>query len=53
MKQKISNEAYNEYVEQITPTYSLWKNCFNAFWVGGLICLLGEFIFSFLKILSV
>lgn len=22
MKQKISNEEYNEYVEQITPTYS-------------------------------
>ena len=49
MKQKISNEEYNEYVEQITPTYSLWKNCFNAFWVGGLICLLGELIFSFFK----
>ena len=49
MKQKISNEAYNEYVEQITPTYSLWKNCFNAFWVGGLICLIGEFIFTFFQ----
>ena len=49
MKQKISNEEYNEYVEQITPTYSLWKNCFNAFWIGGLICLLGEFIFVFFK----
>lgn len=46
MEQKISNEAYNEYVEQITPTYSIWKNCFNAFWVGGLICVLGECIFS-------
>lgn len=49
MKQKISNEEYNKYVEQVTPTYSLWKNCFNAFWVGGLICLLGELIFSFFK----
>lgn len=47
MEQKISNEEYNEYVEQITPTYNIWKNCFNAFWIGGLICLLGEFIFSF------
>lgn len=41
MKQKISNEEYNEYVEQITPTYSVWKNCLNAFWVGGLICVIG------------
>ena len=49
MKQKISNEEYNEYVEQITPTYSVWKNCLNAFWVGGLICVIGEFIFAFFK----
>ena len=49
MKQKISNEEYNEYVEQITPTYSVWKNCLNAFWVGGLICVIGELIFAFFK----
>lgn len=45
MKQTISNEDYNAYVEQITPTYNIWKNCFNAFWVGGTICLIGEIIF--------
>ena len=45
MKQTISNEEYNAYVEQITPTYNIWKNCFNAFWVGGTICLIGEIIF--------
>ncbi len=44
MKQTISNEAYNAYVEQVTPTYSIWKNCFNAFWIGGTICLIGEII---------
>ncbi|MDE5863771.1 MAG: stage V sporulation protein AC [Lachnospiraceae bacterium] len=47
VKQKLSNEEYNEYVEQVTPTYSVWKNCFNAFWVGGLICVIGELIFAF------
>lgn len=47
MKQTISKEAYNEYVEQVTPTYSTWKNCFNAFWIGGSICLIGEIIFWF------
>lgn len=47
MEQKISNEQYNEYVEQVTPKYSIWKNCFNAFWLGGLICVLGELIFLF------
>ncbi len=49
MEQKISNDDYNEYVEQITPTYNIWKNCFNAFWVGGLICLIGELIFYLLR----
>ncbi len=47
MKQTISNEAYNAYVEQVTPTYSIWKNCFNAFWIGGTICLIGEIILCF------
>lgn len=47
MEQKISNEEYNNYVEQITPTYNIWKNCFNAFWIGGLICVIGEIIYSF------
>lgn len=45
MKQIISNEKYNEYIEEITPKYNIWKNCFNAFWVGGTICLIGEIIF--------
>lgn len=49
MEQKISNKEYNEYVEQVTPTYSTWKNCFHAFWVGGLLCVIGECIFYFFK----
>lgn len=49
MEQKISNEDYNKYVDQITPKYNIWKNCFNAFWIGGLICTLGEGIFYFFQ----
>lgn len=49
MEQKISNQEYNEYVEQITPTYSTWKNCLNAFWVGGLLCVIGECFFFIFK----
>lgn len=45
MKQTMSNQEYNDYIEEITPTYSLWKNCFHAFWIGGLICLIGEAFF--------
>jgi len=38
------NEAYNEYVKQVTPTHNLWANCFKAFLLGGLICTIGQFI---------
>ena len=49
-KEKISlqeqqrNEAYNEYVKQVTPTHNLWLNMFKAFLLGGFICLVGQFI---------
>lgn len=49
MEQKISNEEYNKYVDEITPTYNTWKNCLNAFWIGGAICVIGELIFSFFQ----
>lgn len=45
MKRTMSNKEYNEYIEKITPTYNVWKNCFNAFWIGGGICLIGELFF--------
>lgn len=38
------NEAYNEYVKQVTPTHNLWVNMFKAFLLGGFICLIGQFI---------
>ena len=49
-KEKISiqeqrrNEAYNEYVKQVTPTHNLWGNMFKALLLGGVICLVGQFI---------
>lgn len=40
------NDAYNEYVEKVTPTHNLWANMGKAFLLGGAICLLGQFITS-------
>lgn len=40
------NEAYNEYVKQVTPTHNLWTNVLKAFLLGGFICLIGQFIVS-------
>ena len=38
------NEAYNEYVKQVTPTHNLWMNMLKAFLLGGFICTIGQFI---------
>lgn len=40
---------YDEYVKNITPTTSFPKNLFNAFWIGGLICILGQALLDFFK----
>lgn len=38
----LRNKKYNEYVESKTPKTSEWPSLFNSFWVGGLICCLGQ-----------
>lgn len=42
MKQEPSKEEYNQYVEEVTPTHSCFKNSLKAFFVGGIICTIGE-----------
>lgn len=39
-----SNKNYQEYVNKKSPNSPIFKNCFNAFWVGGLICSIGQII---------
>ncbi len=42
MKNEPSNKEYNKYVEEVTPTHSCVKNCIWAFFVGGIICVIGQ-----------
>lgn len=44
-----SVKQYQEYVEKKSPNSPIVKNCFNAFWVGGLICSIGQIILSICK----
>ena len=44
-----SKETYKTYVEKKSPPSTILKNCFNAFWVGGLICTIGQVIFNICK----
>lgn len=39
-----TQKSYQEYVNKKSPNSPILKNCFNSFWVGGLICTLGQFI---------
>ncbi|MDR1150120.1 MAG: stage V sporulation protein AC [Clostridiales bacterium] len=46
MVNKLS-EKYKKLVDKISPDSKIYLNCFNAFWTGGLICTLGQFITNF------
>ena len=42
-----TQKQYNEYVNKKSPNSPILKDWFNAFWVGGLICVIGQFIMDF------
>ena len=44
-----TKQTYQEYVDKKSPNSPVWKNCFNAFWVGGLICTIGQIILNICK----
>lgn len=44
-----SKQTYQKYVNKKSPNSPILKNCFNAFWVGGLICTVGQIIMNICK----
>jgi stage V sporulation protein AC len=44
-----TKQEYSDYVDKKSPNSPILKNCFNAFWVGGLICSIGQIIMDFCK----
>lgn len=49
MKPIETQKKYQEYVDKKSPNSPILKNCFNAFWVGGLICTIGQIIMQICK----
>ena len=49
MKPINTQKEYQEFVNKKSPNSPIIKNCFNAFWVGGLICTIGQFIMEICK----
>ena len=44
-----TKQKYQKYVDKKSPNSPILKNCFNAFWVGGLICTIGQIIMNICK----
>ena len=40
----MTEKEYAKLVAEIAPRSPIGKNCFHAFWIGGLICTLGQLI---------
>ena len=44
-----TKKDYQNYVDQKSPNSPIFKNCFHAFWIGGLICSIGQLILDYCK----
>lgn len=42
----MTEKQYSRLVSEMAPKSPMWKDCFNAFWIGGLICALGQWILN-------
>lgn len=51
MEDKKRNAEYNKYVMAKIPKTKPWPTLFNSFWVGGLICLIGQGINDILMLI--
>lgn len=48
----MTNKEYQKYVGSLQEKSPIWKDMFNAFWIGGLICVLGQLIQNGYKVLD-
>lgn len=39
-----SDKAYQSLADRLAPRSPIIKDCFNAFWIGGLICTVGQLL---------
>lgn len=40
----MTEKEYSRLVQEMSPRSPIWKDCFHAFWIGGLICTIGQFL---------
>lgn len=39
----MTEKEYGQLVQEMSPKSPIWRDCFNAFWIGGVICVIGQF----------
>ena len=42
----MTEREYQKLVDSMAPKSPMWKDCLNAFWIGGLICAIGQLILN-------
>ena len=42
----MTEREYSKLIKDMEPKSPIWKDCLNAFWIGGLICTIGQLIMN-------
>lgn len=42
----MTEKEYDKLAQSMAPKSPMWKDCLNAFWIGGLICTLGQLLMN-------
>ena len=40
----MTENEYSQLVDEMSPKSPMWRDCLNAFWIGGLICTVGQLL---------
>lgn len=43
----MTEKEYQNLLDEMSPRSPMWRDCLNAFWIGGLICTLGQVFLNF------
>lgn len=43
----MTEKDYQKLVDEMSPRSPMWRDCLNAFWIGGLICTVGQVFLNF------
>ena len=42
----MTEQEYRKLVDELCPQSPMWRDCLHAFWIGGLICALGQVLIN-------